>query len=206
MAIHKHKMSVRLGERDVYVGRFPYGGLPEFEQLELGWRGGVGMLTDLAAKDAELARDPRLSDLGRQEARKDFALRDLIPRGRKLRGTLEGSRRKLEELKGRLRPFPARKPDDLAGALLDWEIRSLGRSLPAEDRWKFVHDGGPEVKRAVLSAPCELSGLSVESYRALFEAAIGEQHADLVEEIDRLQQAHDAAQKALDTVSGDIEN
>jgi hypothetical protein len=170
----------------------------DVEQLNHAINGSRLVVRELESKRVELTKDQRLTPVGQREKLGEFALQESLQRLRKLRSLVGPRVTRFNERIAALKPFPPRQRDDLVGELRDRELRDFVRSLPPEERRKAVREGSEELKRAVLAAPAELSGLRSDMYAALHGEAIEAAHGDALDELRALDEATRRATSALD--------
>lgn len=175
-----------------YVGqwRWPAAAAP-FDRMAAAYRGGLEAYRQLHAKADEIAADAMLSDTGKREKLKGWAVQTLAPAVAGLRAAARDAAAHAEARKGEAKVAGADR-GDLAAAILRSEIRSWLRTMKASDRGKLLGPGGdtdPAIVAAILEAPHQLSGVAAATYERLQAAELDRQHPGLREELAELGEA-----------------
>jgi hypothetical protein len=107
-----------------------------------------------------LPNDPHLTDVGKLDRQLKTLEKHFVD--------IERSRHALEEIRENAHAFvsrlnlPARDKSDSTGELRDQELRAYVRGLPQEKRDR-TSNLSPDMIRAIVSAPPELSGVALPS-------------------------------------------
>src|SRR5258705_3340884 len=124
-------------------------------------------------KKAELARNPELTDVGKQRAALDFGFGTVMPDNLKARRTL---RKAAQEVATRRSKLQKPKSDPVERAARK-EIRDYIRGLNNADRdaslrqHRLLTGLDPEIRQAIIEMPPELSGLSAERHDEIVREA-----------------------------------
>src|SRR5258706_9816360 len=162
------------------------------------------------AKKAELARNPELTDVGKQRAALDFGFGAIMPDNLKARRTLRKAQQEVATRRSKLQQ-PKSDPSDLAAALRRQELRSIMRTMDTKARDAFLRQNGlltgldPEIRQAVTEMPASVSGLSEKVRDDLLREAVESVNAPALAEINALERAIEIAASALEEGKNEIQ-
>ncbi len=162
------------------------------------------------AKKAELARNPELTDVGKQRAALDFGFGAIMPDNLKARRTLRKAQQEVATRRSKLQQ-PKSDPSDLAAALRRQELRSIMRSMDVKARDAFLRQNGlltgldPEIRQAITEMPASVSGLSEKVRDDLLREAVESVNAPALAEINELERAIEIAASALEEGKNEIQ-
>lgn len=168
----------------------------------------MGTHEGLAAKKSAYSSEGKLTAAGQRDALRSElpdALRKWTAAHRPIEKAAADLKRKREAVS-----IPTREPTDTAGAIADWEIRTLLKSMPATERAALLMSTGDErLLRAATNAPPDVIGFGDEKSKDLVdkvEARYLEMlHGDAIREIEEAEadiaEAEAAAQVARNNLA-----
>jgi len=162
------------------------------------------------SKKAELARNPELTDVGKQRAALDFGFGTVMPDNLKARRTLRKAQQEVATRRSKLQQ-PKSDPSDLAAALRRQELRSIMRTMDTKARDAFLRQNGlltglnPEIRQAVTEMPASVSGVSETVRDDLLREAMESVNAPALAEINELERAIEIAASALEEGKNEIQ-
>lgn len=156
------------------------------------------MADALAQKREALARDERLTPVGRREALADFVKSIGVEAMRKASGALDHAASLRKSIKAQMVPKGYDKTD-IAGAMVRSEIRTWLRGLSPESKSALfaMDDLSPEVATAIYEAPAELSGLSPATKDAIHEKVIAASYPEQAHQARDLEHASQVIRGAV---------
>jgi len=158
----------------------------------------------LAARRAELNQSNKFTEQGRAAEIADALRAEFAP---KLRAAQQPIVKAMQEAETRMRALslPAPDPANLRQAIEHQEIRAMLRGMPLLDRTKLVFDTkDSRIIEAVLTAPCELSGLPADRFEVLMNKVREKLHGPAVAEIAKLQDDIDGARMCVTIATNEM--
>jgi hypothetical protein len=149
------------------------------------------METARAAIDA----DKRFTADGAKDEFRRHVLSAAVPVFHRGRRAIQQAQQQLAEKRTKLQP-PKPDPADAAGAIARMEIRTWLRGLSQAERDAITEPSSldPQIRQAIMEAPAQLTNVAGSHRRLILENMLRETHGELLDEIDELQQAIEAAQ------------
>jgi hypothetical protein len=134
------------------------------------------------------------------------ALSEAVPSLHRARQTIKNAKAELAELRAKVKP-PALDKTDLVSAMLRAEMRDWFRSKPQSERDRLTADPtkiDPDLARAVMEMPAELTGVSEMHRNALIERAVEAEHGNTIAEIHDLERGIELAERAVEVSRDEI--
>jgi hypothetical protein len=172
-------------------------------------RNAAGACFDLAdavtARRAELDRSEKFTAQGKtaelaDQLRQEFAA--------KLRAAQQPVVAAIQDVQRRTRELslPAPDPANLFLAFQNQEIRAMLRAMPLTERTEMAFKTkDSRITEAILTAPCELSGMPADRFELLMNIAREKLHGPAVAEIAKLQADVDEASMCIKVATGDMQ-
>jgi len=136
------------------------------------------------AKRAELAGNPEISPVGRQNAIRKFIADEIAPDVRRGRKAVEAMSAKIAARRARIQPPPPDK-NDAAGAILRSEYRQMLRQMSNGERVAFLmQNDDPVMAAAALEVPPRVLNLPNEVRQHLINTEIERSHPGALAALD----------------------
>ena len=189
----------QFGKNDKIISFWAWGddGSPDHPVAKLGraYLDGLAAVDELRDKRAAVEGTQRYTAFGVSEQVGEHALTDSLPKLRRARAAVEKVKREMAERAAKL-TLP--KPDP-AHELQRAEMRALLRSLPAEERQKYVlaNSSDPLVRDAIVHAAPILSGVGNVTHERLSHAVLVETHGDALGELADIEECLKTAERVV---------
>lgn len=173
------------------------GGSPDHPvaKLSAAYDAGLAAVDELRARRAEVEASNKYTALGISEQVGEHALTDSLPKLRRARAVVEKVKAEMAERAAKL-TLP--KPDPATEAQRA-EMRALLRSLPAEERQKYVlaNSGDPLLREAIVHAAPILSGVGNATHERLAQDSREAVHGEALGELNDLQEVIRTAERVV---------
>lgn len=168
----------------------------------------AGACLDLADRFAQrvtaIKSDPSFTQLGRDKALKDEAVKNCLPGLKSAFAPIEKALIAARNARAAI-SVPAPDPSNIAAALERQEIRAMVRAMKPAERMVFLTGTVDErIVDAILSAPGVLAGLSDDQFGQIRDLTVDRRFGDRVAEIREGEEAAEAAQAAMLVARNDI--
>jgi len=160
----------------------------------------------MQTRGREHAASGKLTAEGVKHALLQNALSDAVPSLHHARQTIKNAKSELAELRVKVKP-PATDKTDLVSAMLRAEMRDWFRSKPQTERDRLTADPAkvdPDLARAVMEMPAELTGVFEMHRNALIERAVEAEHGDTIAEIRDLERGIELAERSVEASRDEI--
>jgi hypothetical protein len=148
--------------------------------------------------------DPSFTQLGRDKALKDEAVKNCLPGLKAASGPIAKALADARKARAAI-SLPAPDPSNIAAALERQEIRAMVRVMKPAERMSFLTGTVDErVADAVLSAPGVLSGLSDDQFGQIRDLVVDRRHGDQIAQIREAEEVAEAAEAAMLVAQNDI--
>jgi hypothetical protein len=180
---------------------------PTVQRLEAVYLDGLSTMDRAEARHATNKVDPRLTADGVRDDLLKFVLTDAVPALHQGRMAIKKARDEVVERKSKLK---IEGPDktDAAAALRRMEIRTRLREMKPHELSKYFARYGDnlpaEIALAVIEMPAEYSGVPQSRYDLLTQRALIAQFGNVIEEINELEEAIQAAESSIEAARDEI--
>jgi hypothetical protein len=176
-------------------------------KLEAAYLAALDAVDHIEQRKAEAKASGRFTDDGVAADALSFATSKLAPTLQRHQQTVVAARREAAERRAKLKLQSAEKTD-LVGAMRRQEIRAWLRTMPPEERNRYLSTNlekmDPEMALAIREMPGEMTGIPGSLREQLIDLALQAQHGEAIAELQHLERGIEVADRALNAAREEI--